>query len=85
MNTRKRALYMTRGTFLKTLSEAESTLVRSAESAERLGVGEEYLDLMRLQHGVQKSGTTTMMLGRVLPKSALEVATWRKLVSRLSS
>ena len=86
MNTdRQRATYMTRDRILKTLSDAESESVSAAETVVRLGLGEEYLDLMRLQNGVQKAGTATSpAMGRVLPKKALHEATWRKLLSKLS-
>ena len=85
MKTDKRASYMTRGMILKTLSDAEIASVSTAETAERLGLGDEYLDLMRLQNGVQKACTTTTApMGRVLPRKALQDATWSKILSKLS-
>ena len=58
----------------------------TAETAEHLADGDEYLDLEQLERGVQQTcGAIHSTMGRVLPKKAVHAATWQKLVARLAA
>ncbi|HYQ16763.1 MAG TPA: hypothetical protein VEQ58_13420 [Polyangiaceae bacterium] len=70
---------------MKLLSDDEVTSVATAETAEKLADGDEYLDLERLHEGVQKAGSSPTPMGRVLPKKAIHEATWGKLLAQLKT
>jgi len=86
MSNDKRSEYLTRNSILKQLSDVEVTHVSTAETADRLADGDEYLDLEQLDHGVQKAcGAINRTMGRVLPRKAVHAATWQKLISLLAA
>ena len=86
MSNDKRSEYLTRNGILKQLSDVEVTHVSTAETAEHLTDGDEYLDLEQLDHGVQKAcGAINRTMGRVLPRKAVHAATWQKLISLLAT
>lgn len=85
MKNEKRGEYLTRNSILKQLTDVEVTHVSTAETAAHLTEGDEYLDLEQLDRGVQKAcGAITSAMGHVLPKKAVPVATWKKLLSLLA-
>ena len=83
MQNATRNEYLTRDRILKLLSDQEVASVATAETAERLADGDEYLDLEQLQEGVQKAGSSATPMGRVLPKKAIHESTWAKLLKQL--
>ena len=80
MNSHKRTDYLTRAGVLALLSDDEIASVSNAESAERLKEGEEYLDLEHLDQGVRRAVAASADMGRVLPKGAIQEATWSKIL-----
>jgi hypothetical protein len=79
---------VTRESILKLLSDAEVARVSTAETQEQLASGEEFLDLKHLDRGVRRARPpagvlSTVSMARVLPKKALDEATWTKIVSLL--
>lgn len=75
--------YVRRDTILKLLTDQEAASVSTAESAPSLAVGELYLDLEHLDHGVQRAGDAALPMGQVLPRKAVSEATWNRIVSQL--
>jgi hypothetical protein len=83
MQKQTRSEYLTRDRILKLLSDQEVASVATAETAESLTDGDEYLDLDRLHEGVQKAGSSATPMGHVLPKKAIHESTWGKLLKQL--
>lgn len=81
-----RADYVTRDAVLKLLSDEEAARVSTAETADRLADGDEYLDLTDLDRGVlwARRGKPPAM-GTILPRSAVLGSTWRKILAKLAS
>lgn len=84
MPTHERTRYVTRDRILEMLSEDEIANVRAAESTARLGDGDEYLDLEALEQGVRRSPRTDTLMGRVLPRKAVQDETWNKILRELA-
>ena len=84
MKSNQRNAYVLRDGIMKLLSEAEVASVCTAEAAERLTDGDEYLDLERLDQGVRRAQRTPTPMGRVLPKNAVHDDTWTKILAQLS-
>ena len=86
MSDAERREQVTRDAILKLLSDEENGMVSTAEAVPRLTEGAEYLDLERLDRGVQRASATTakVTMGRVLPRSAVSDETWRKILAQLA-
>jgi hypothetical protein len=82
MKPSKRSEYLTRDGVLKLLSDDEVASVCTAETADHLADGEEYLDLAHLDLGVRRAAVATPM-GRVLPRKAVHEGTWGKIMASL--
>jgi hypothetical protein len=80
-----RSAYITRESILMLLSDDEVAAVATSETATRLPDGDEYLDMEQLDQGVQRAHHTIMPMGRILPKKAVQVDTWKKLLAKLPS
>lgn len=80
----ERNRYLTRDTVLKLLSDDEIARVSTAESAPRLGDGDEYLDLDALDQGVRRAPRADTLMGRVLPRKAVQEETWSKILRELA-
>lgn len=78
-----RADLVTRDTILGMLSEDEVAQVSMAETGTRLADGDEFVDLGRLDHGVQTAHGDLTVMARVLPKAAVRDATWAGIVATL--
>jgi hypothetical protein len=75
---------LTREALLKLLSDDENASVARMESAPRLTDGEHYVDLEHTELGVrQVLADTKLVMGHVLPRSAVKEATWTKICARL--
>ena len=85
MSDAERREQVTRDAILKLLSDDENGRVSTAEAGPQLTEGAEYLDLERLDRGVQRAGATTLKgtMGRVLPRSAVSEEKWRKVLAQL--
>ena len=81
----ERASYLTRDAILKLLSDAEVGSVSTAETEAALSLGDEYLDLERLEDGVQRVGSSPVPMGRALPRSAVQADTWTRILAQLPS
>jgi hypothetical protein len=79
-----KARYLARDRVLSLLSDSEVARVSTAESAPRLAPGEEYLDLEALDQGMQRSVGAGTPVGHVLPRRAVEEATWSKILRELA-
>jgi hypothetical protein len=84
MKNEKRSEYLTRDGIMKLLSDEEVSRVSTKETAVRLATGDEYLDLERLDRGVQKAHKSTTAMGLVLARSAVHANTWNKIVAQLA-
>ncbi|MEN9577477.1 MAG: hypothetical protein RJA70_486 [Pseudomonadota bacterium] len=81
-----RTVYVTRDAILKLLSDDEIARVSTAETAARLMDGDEYVDLEVPDQGVRTAlGSSSIPMGRVLPKKAVLEKTWREIVALLSA
>lgn len=85
MNHKQRDEYLTRENVMKLLSDDEVASVSTAETAQGLAEGDEYLDLKHLSFGVRRSSVATVTpMGRVLPRKAVQESTWNKIVRQLT-
>jgi hypothetical protein len=76
---------VSRETILKMLSEDETGSVSSAETAVRLPKGNEYIDLLHLDRGVQKAGETDVVMGHILSRKSVHQATWTRIVAEVTA
>jgi hypothetical protein len=83
MKTDRKTDYLTRQRILTSLTDDEVAKVSNAETAAGLPDGDEYLDLEKLTEGVQRARGTEAPMGRVLPRKAVQEATWSKLLKEL--
>lgn len=73
--------YVTRDAVLKLLTDDEVARVATLEAGPELGVGEQYLDLARLELGVREvEAGRPLDMAHVLPRSAVSEETWSKLL-----
>ncbi len=79
------ATLLTRAHVLAQLSDDEIARVSTAEGATRLSAAEEFLDLERLDRGVQRALESSVPMGRVLPRNAVRPATWTKIIQQLQA
>jgi hypothetical protein len=72
----------TRDAILNLLSDAETAKVSTAEAAQHLSAGDEYLDLENLELGIQKTGSDASVVTKhVIPRSSVNAETWNKITS----
>jgi hypothetical protein len=79
----RRAEHITREAILGLLSDEEVARVSNAEASAQLSEGEEYLDLEQLDQGVRRNLRAPKLMGRVLPRRAVQERTWNEIVARL--
>jgi hypothetical protein len=70
---------------LKLLSDKEVASVGIAETVNRLGDGDEYVDLGHLELGVRRASRKAPSMRRVLPRKNVQEATWAKIVEQLDA
>lgn len=85
MKNEQRRHYLTRAGMLRVLSDAEIASVSAAEVAAGLDEGDEYIDLKHLDQGVHRARGATPPMGRVLPRKAVQEATWAKILKQLDA
>lgn len=77
----KGVTYQRRHALLALLSDEEVARVSTLESSGPLAEGEEYLDLARPERGALRAqAASTIVMGNVLPRSAVSAETWAKLL-----
>ena len=77
--------YLNRHGILNLLSDAEVARVSTAETAQGMLDGDEYLDLEHLDWGVQRAPGAGTPMGRALPRKALQEETWGKILRHLAA
>lgn len=86
MTAVQHARQVSRDAILKLLSDEEVTRVSTAETAAAVSEGHDYIDLEKLDRGVQRANTTTKaVMGHVLPRNAVHSDTWAKIVGLLAT
>jgi hypothetical protein len=85
MMSNRRTEYLTRTGILMALSDHEIARVCTAETADRLLEGDEYLDLEELHRGVRHALGMTTPTSRVLPRKAIHQNTWIKILTRMAA
>jgi hypothetical protein len=83
MKTNSTAAPVTRASLMKLMSDEEVARVSNAESQPRLLDGDEYLDLVHLDQGVLHADTGSIDMTHIVPKKAVHLDTWAKLVAHL--
>lgn len=85
MNDDRRNVYITREAILNLLSPQDLAQVSWAEDGPPLPVGEEYIELDHLDHGIRRMRPTTPIDMRVvLARRSVAAATWTLICARLS-
>ena len=85
MTDAKFATQVTRDAILMLLTDAEVAKVSTAESMPTMPNGEEYVDLERLDLGVQRTAEgSKITMGHVVPRGAVSSETWRKIAACLT-
>jgi hypothetical protein len=77
--------FLTRESILKLLTDTEVASLSHAETSQRLGAGDEYLDLNQIDRGVRRVGKMLTPMGRVLPRKAVPESTWLKITEQLTA
>ena len=85
MKTDKTTSLAMRDDILKLLSDNEVAGVSTAETVAQLSNGDEYLDLEALGKGVLHADGSATPMGSVLPKKAVQPATWTKILAKLAT
>ncbi len=76
-------LYQRRNAILGLLSDDEVARVSTAESASKLAIGDEYVDLEHLSLGVRLATGVPTPMGQVLPRKAIHEATWKRILGEI--
>jgi hypothetical protein len=76
---------VTRDAILMMLSDDEVASVSTAETALELPEKSEYIDLDQLPKGIQIASKAAVVLGSVLPKSAVHEKTWKRIQVALAN
>ncbi len=77
--------YRTRDAILKLLSDDEIARVSMREAGSKLHIGDEFIDLEKLDAGVQTmQATTTVSPKDVLPRKSVHAETWTKVCARVN-
>ncbi len=84
MSNSQRNAYVLRDGIMNLLSDEEVASVSTAETAEKLADGDEYIDLEQLDQGVLRAQAVPTPMGRVLPKKSVRQDTWTKILMQLT-
>jgi hypothetical protein len=83
-NNPQAAVYITRDSIMKLLSDEEVARVSTAETRIRFVPGEHYVDLLHLEQGVRVATLTKeMSTANLIPRRSVGDDTWRKILSEL--
>ena len=83
MTNDSRAEYVTREGVWKLISDDEASECVD-ETGARLSDGDEYLDLRHLAEGVRRAKGRATSMGHLLPRKAVDEATWTRIVMQLA-
>lgn len=83
MTTTPQNAYLTREKILNLLSDDEVAAVCTAEIADQLADGDEFIDLNAFDLGVERGPQGKILMGHVLPKKSVHTGTWGKIVAKL--
>ncbi len=71
--------YATKDRILNLLTDEETAKVSNNETATALIAGDEYLDLARIDLGIQQANSTaSVRANEIIPRGAVSAATWTK-------
>ncbi len=77
--------YVTRDKILDMLTDEEAAKVSNNETAASLIAGDEYLDLARIDLGIQQANSTASVSANdIIPRGAVSAATWTKISAALA-
>lgn len=86
MNPNTMKLAVTREAILNLLTDAEVANVSRDEGQPRLGRGDEFVDLERIDLGIQKSQFSPLVeLDTAVARGAVSDATWAKIVKAVAA
>lgn len=86
MKNKKQPEAVLRDHLLKILSDEELARVGNAETAAKLLDGDEFIDLVDIERGVQRADATNRNpTGDVLARKAVHENTWLKIVTNLTA
>jgi hypothetical protein len=85
MTNSQRNAYVLRDGIMNLLSDEEVAKVSTAETAEKLADGDEYIDLEQLAQGVLRAQSVPTPMGRVLPRKSVHQDTWSKILMQMTS
>jgi len=74
-----------RESIIELLTDEEVSSVSTVESEVKLDEGDEFLDLERLDKGVERADGVLVHMGSVLARKAVRDDTWGRIVELLSS
>jgi hypothetical protein len=83
MKTNNQNDYLTREKIVLLLSDDEVASVATAETAAELSDADDFIDLNKLELGVQRGPRSRTPMGHVLPKRSVHIDTWTKIVAQL--
>lgn len=84
MTSSQSTAYVLRDGIMNLLSDDEVAAVSTAETAEKLADGDEYIDLEHLDQGVRQAQAVPTPMGNVLPKKSVHQDTWNKILMKLT-
>jgi NADPH:quinone reductase-like Zn-dependent oxidoreductase len=84
-NAAARAQCATREHVLKLIADGELADLSQGSAGERIGNGDEFLDLEQLGRGVQRGQTGTTPTGQVLARKSVHEDTWRRILRQLAA
>lgn len=77
--------YVTRDKILNLLTDEETAKVSNNETAASLIAGDEYLDLARLDQGIQQANSTASVSANdIIPRGAVSAVTWTKISAAIA-
>jgi hypothetical protein len=74
---------VTRDIILKLLSDNEEIGAARGDATMKLASGEQYIDLERLDRGVQYADVTITLRGRIVPRNGIHAPTWDAIMNEL--
>ncbi|HYJ09602.1 MAG TPA: hypothetical protein VEX18_11350, partial [Polyangiaceae bacterium] len=80
-----RAQFVTREHVLKLIADGELADLSQGSAGERIGNGDEFLDLEQLGRGVQRGQAGIAPTGQVLARKSVHEDTWRRILRQLSA
>ncbi len=86
MQNAPRTEYVTRKKIMVLLTDEETAKVSNTETASALIAGDEYLDLARIDQGIQQANSTASVKANdIVPRGAVSAATWTKIKAEIEN